>query len=422
MVMFFSGMLSSEQLAHKNPMATERNVLQMPGFLAESRLLARSSFLKSILRLRTNVIQDLWNTVFPEFKETVLRRFHSHTFYGTSPQKYEIDSLEFLKTTNGRGDYLVHLLQRRLAPTQMDLNSPDPVRDELFSYVKAQQYGHNTLLVRIDEWSRRWNLNDEWCRNHALTVLRTWLFNHELRWVGDFPLRLQPIQVEGWRSASSDLESDAAFSRLLVELKVEAKGSPDPLKFHFQTKDGDFNFEVRWNIAEENEARFKKRVQAELKLSLLEADINRVKLLRQEDTANNLGVKVFGTRLTSTDLAQTVTYDFERHLKKYLSAMKAWKKEVKATDDLVEISDKPCIEHFEWLVLYQIAGEDGTCLTHSEITDMALERNDIHFTADSVRKTIAKLAKLIDLGLRDPHQHAGRPRGSRKQITHRATR
>jgi hypothetical protein len=53
---------------------------------------------------------------------------------------------------------------------------------------------------------------------------------------------------------------------------------------------------------------------------------------------------------------------------------------------------------------------------------MARERNDIQPTADSVRKTIAKVAKLIDLRLRDPHQNAGRPCGSRKQITHRATR
>jgi len=67
-------------------------------------------------------------------------------------------------------------------------------------------------------------------------------------------------------------------------------------------------------------------------------------------------------------------------------------------------------------------GEDGTCLTHSEIADMARERSGIPLTTDAVRKTIAKVAKLIDLPLRDPHQHAGRPRGSRKQITHRATR
>ena len=304
-------------------MATERNVLQMPGFLAESRLLARATFLESILRLRTNVIQDLWDTVFPEFKKTVLRRFYSHIFDGTSTEKYEKDSLEFLKTTNGNGDYLIHLLQRRLAPTQMDLTSADPVRDELFCYVKAQQYGHNTLLDRINEWGRRWGLNDEWCRNYGLTVLRTWLFNPELRWVGALQSRLSPLNSEGWRSAYSDLESKADFSRFLVELQVEAKGSPGPLKFHLQTKDGDFNFEVSWNIAEENEARFKKRAQAELKLSLLEAELNRVKLLRQEDVANNMAVKVFGTRLASTDLAHTVTHDFERHLKKYLSEMKA---------------------------------------------------------------------------------------------------
>ena len=138
--------------------------------------------------------------------------------------------------------------------------------------------------------------------------------------------------------------------------------------------------------------------------------------------ANNLAVKVFGTRLASTDLAHTVTHDFEHHLKKYLSEMKAWKKEAKTTDNLEEISYKPCTEHFEWLVQYQIADEDGTCLSQSAIADLASERNGIPLTADVVRKTITKVAKLIDLPLRDPHQHAGRPRGSRKQITHRATR
>lgn len=383
-------------------MATERNVLQMPGYLAESRLLARASFLRSILHLRTNVIQDLWTTVFPEFKETVLHRFHSHIFYGTSPKEYEKDSLEFLKKTNGSGDYLVHLLQRRLAPAQMDLtlSSPDPVGDELFCYVTAQQYGHNALLDKIDKWSRRWNLDAEWCRNHGLTVLRAWLFDRELRWVGAFPSRLWPIQSEGWRLAFSNLESDADFSRFLVELKGEAKGSPDPLKFHLQAKDGEFTFEVSWNIAEENEARFKQRVQAELKLSLLEAEIKRVNLLRQEDAANNMAVKVFGTRLASTDLTHTVTRDFERHLKKYLSEMKAWKKEAKTTDDLVEISYKPRPEHFEWLVLYQIEGEDGTCLSHSAIADKTRERNGIQLTTDSVRKREAELCDqvLVDGG------------------------
>lgn len=403
-------------------MATERNVLQMPGYLAESRILARALFLGLILRLRTNVIKDLWNTVFPEFKETVLRRFHSSIFSGTSRQKYEKDSLEFFKTTNGSGDYLIHLLQRKLAPSQMDLTSPDPVGHELSCYAKAQQCGHNTLLDRIDEWSRRWNLDAEWCRDHALTVLRTWLFNDELRWVEAFPSWLWPIQAEGWRSASSDLEGRVDFSRFLVELDVESEGSPGPLKFQLQTEDSGFNFEVSWNFADENEAQFRKRAQAELKLALLEAEMNQVKLLRQEDAENNMAVKVFGTRLASTDLAHKANNEFEGYLKKYLSEMKTWKKEIKTKNDLEEISYKPRTEHFEWLVLYQIAGENGICLTHSEIADMARERNGIHLTTDSVRKTIAKLAKLIDLGLRDPHQHAGRPRGSRKQITHRATR
>jgi hypothetical protein len=68
---------------------TDRYVLQMPGWLAEFRLLARALFLDSILRLRTNVVEDLWNTVLPEFKRTVLCRFQSEVFDGISPQKYQ---------------------------------------------------------------------------------------------------------------------------------------------------------------------------------------------------------------------------------------------------------------------------------------------------------------------------------------------
>jgi hypothetical protein len=137
-----------------------------------------------------------------------------------------------------------------------------------------------------------------------------------------------------------------------------------------------------------------------------------------------MAVKVFGTRLASTDLTQKANNEFESQLKKYLLEMKTWKKETKTKNDLEEISYKPRDEHLEWLVLYQIAGEDGNCLSHSAIADMARERerNGIQPTADSVRKTISTVAKLINLRLRDPHQHAGRPRGSRKQITHRATR
>jgi len=135
-----------------------------------------------------------------------------------------------------------------------------------------------------------------------------------------------------------------------------------------------------------------------------------------------MAVKVFGTRLASTDLAHKANNEFEGHLKKYLLEMKTWKKETKTKNDLEEISYKPRDEHFEWLVLYQVADDDGNCLSHAAIADMARERNGIPLTSDSVRKTIAKVTKLINLGLRDPHQHAGRPRGSRKQITHRATR
>jgi len=395
----------------------------MPGFLAESRLLARASFLELILRLRPNVIKDLWNAVLPEFKRTVLRRFHSEIFGGISPQKYQKDADEFRKTSSSSGDYLVHLLQQRLSPGQMDLAAPDPVGEELFCYAQAQDNGHGMLLNAIDQWSRRWNLDAEWCRDHALTVLYAWLFNQELRWIGTLPSRLLPIQFEGWRSAFRDFESDADFSHFLVELAVESDGAPEPLRFTLQTEACSFSFETSWNIATENEAQFKKRLQSAMRLWLREAEMTQVTLLKQEDASDNIPVKVFERRLALTDLVQTTSKEeFEKYLQKYLSEMKAWHNKAKTENSLVEIPYKPCSKHLESLLHYQIPNEDGTCLSHSAIVDIDRESNGTELTTDSVRKTIAKVAKLIDLRLRNPHQHAGRPRGSGKQITHRATR
>ena len=63
-------------------MATERYALEHPGDWAESRILARASFLNAILRHRPNVIQDLWTAVLPEFKRAVATRYCSQITEG----------------------------------------------------------------------------------------------------------------------------------------------------------------------------------------------------------------------------------------------------------------------------------------------------------------------------------------------------
>lgn len=88
---------------------------------------------------------------------------------------------------------------------------------------------------KVQEWSERWNLNAEWCCDHAVAVLRNWLSSDEIRWVGVFPSRLWPVQYEGWRAAVSDLTNEGISSRVLIEIYMEADSDfPEPFRYTSQ--------------------------------------------------------------------------------------------------------------------------------------------------------------------------------------------
>jgi hypothetical protein len=435
-------------------MSTARYVLQMQGDLGESRLLARALFLTSIIRLRPDVVKDLWQTVLPAFRLAVLAHFHSEIFQGIDPEEYQKEKeKEFIEAPQLCGDYLVDLIQRKLSLRHTTLAIGDnPLRHAFFSFYRITQAEDCKHLVdEIQEWSQRWNLRAEWCRDHALAVLRAWLGHNEIRWAGVFPSRLWPVQFDGWRSAVSELEDNALFSQVLVELKTEAKPkAPKRLVFKPGKKDPAFCFEIWWNVAEESEAQFKKRVRIDFKLWLLETEATRIRILKKDEESKPLSVKEFEKQLAPRNLAgPDGVNQFGRELRKYITKVKDWKKKTKAKHRLVEASGEPHIEHVRWLVLYQVP---GPCLTYSEIVKVAgkltlltlpgsllchpyLSRSvssafeflfppitrDPTYSTDSVRKSIQKAAELIDLSLRDPHQHAGRPRGTGKPILHKVT-
>jgi hypothetical protein len=244
-------------------MSTARYVLQMQGDLGESRLLARASFLTSILRLRPDVVKDLWQTVLPAFRLAVLVHFHSEVFQGIDPAEYQKEKeKEFIEAPQLCGDYLVDLIQRKLSLRHTTLVTGDnPLRHAFFSFDSITKVdGYEILVEQLHEWSKRWNLNAEWCRDHALAVLRAWLSHNEIRWAGVFPSRLWPVQFDGWRSAVCDLEDNGLFTQILVELKTEAgPKAKKPLNFKPRKKDPTFCFESGWRVAEESEAQFKKK-------------------------------------------------------------------------------------------------------------------------------------------------------------------
>lgn len=434
--------------------SSERYVLQMPGQLAATRIRARASFLRSILYLRPNAVADLWDTALSEFKQLVLARFFQEIFDGIDPKSYLKEKHEkCLAGAESICDFLVDLIQQRLSPdNSVPGSSEDLVREAFFSYGEATDSPENKLLItKIDEWSRRWNLDEDWCRDHALAVLRRWLFDRELKWVGLFNFA-HPTQIQqrGWISTVSELETEAPFSNVLVELDLEADSEfPSPLKFSPRNKRSNFSFENRWNLARESELEFKMRVRLEFRLALAEAEVSRLKTLRQQpDLLRTATAKEFERLLTEISLSgrNGVIESFERELQNYIANVNAWRTKAKLQCKLEEGPQPPRDEHLRWLILCRIPDKNEKCLTYSEIVDTAavftillwmlppsLAQQFVFgisflyshiegsaLTAEASRKNITSAAKLIGLKTKNPHIHRGRPRGTGKPIVLRA--
>lgn len=438
-------------------MSSERCVLQMPGQLAATRIRARASFLRSIFYLRPNVVADLWDTALSEFKQVVLARFFREIFNGIDPKSYLKEKHEkCLAGAETICDHLVDLIQQRLSPDNSVLGlSDDLVRKAFFSYGSATNSPENkSLITKIDAWSRRWNLNEDWCRDHALAVLRRWLFDRELKWVGLFNFA-QPTRIQqgGWISTVSELETEAPFSNVLIELDLESDSEfPAPLKFSPRNRRSDFSFENRWNLARESELEFKMRVRLEFRLALAEAEVSRLKTLRQQpELLRTATAREFERLLTEISLSgrNGVLESFERELQNYIANVNDWRTKAKLQYNLEEGPQPPRDEHLRWLILCRIPNKDGNCLTYSEIVETAVAftillwmlppnlaqqilfatsflyahiEDGSALTAEASRKNITTTAKLIGLKTKNPHVHRGRPRGTGRPLTLRARR
>jgi hypothetical protein len=410
----------------------ERHALQMPGDLSATRIQARASFLRSIICLRPRVVAALWHTAFPEFKRIVLLRFSHEIFGGLDPQSYIKEKHEqYLADPKRVGDYFVDLIQQKLA---QDESLPglqgDLVRQAFFDYVTVTGSPKNkSLITLIDDWSRRWNLDEDWCRDHALAVLREWLFDRELKWVGLLrSCQALHIQQRGWLSVAGELETEAPFSAILVDLDLESDSEiPEPLSFS-PPKNPNFRFQSCWNIATESEIEFKRRVRLEFRMALSEAERSRLQNLQQDrDFLRTATARVFERGLTETSLSGSngLFESFERHLQDYVVTINSWRTKTKLKYRLDEGVRPPRDEHLRWLILCRVPDKDGTCFTYSELVaaTACLDTEEGRaLTAEAARKSITAAANQISLKTKNPHSHRGRPRGTGKPIAFRASR
>lgn len=399
---------------------------------------ARASFLKSVIDFRPHVVTDLWNTALPEFRRVVLSRFRDKIF-GDNEENYRGNE-KALPESRPQVDYPVLILQQKLAPRPLaTVTQVDPLREAFFSCHKASQLPENAqLLERIHEWSKRFNLDVDWCRDHALSVLRKWLYDGELRWVSAFPFLLLLIQSNGWRSAVNDLHEDADLSSILVDVDFHTKyGEPPPFEFHwwrsaindlhedadlsgipvdvdFHTKHGEpqtefhlsgLDFKDSWSLVTESESQFKRRVEVIFRLSLAEWEVGHLNRLVAKQAWHLDAITLESQLARSRGALQA----FKLNLNEYVSEIKKWQSTIRSDLDLIQALAQPSEEQVKWLVFYQVPQDDFLCLPYSAIARSSSS------TRDAVRKKVKNTADFIGLKLRDPSLNSGRPRLSRKR-------
>ena len=349
---------------------------------------ARAQFLEYIARLKPQVIADLWDSVFPEFRWAVIRRFPKEVFEGISDLDAYFKEKQKKYFEDPDSNY-VHLLHRRLeqatgAPPYRAMaqlrNQPelqvkvnevvqrycaavhnalvaeliqsklitepgvDAIKTSFRSYAQIAERKEDQLLVNsIHKWSETWNLNAAWCRDHAVAVLREWLSHRQLRSVGLYTSE-EAMQRTGWSSAARELLFDSIMSRLSADSAVYGLRGPKPLTFRL----GNDEFEREgFNRLTESQATYKRKSLADFELWVMERRRPKVvRILHAGEDENDLTIEPL------FEIVRRFTKALNHHIRATLKATN------KTVGKLIRVKRKRSLaNHVKWAVEYQVAPE-----------------------------------------------------------------
>ncbi|HEY0763697.1 MAG TPA: hypothetical protein VGD61_15095 [Pyrinomonadaceae bacterium] len=356
---------------------------------SELCLQARAQFLESVLRLKPQVVADLWGKAFPEFKLAVIRRFAKEILNGIEDigRYFEEQQNKFLEDLQDQDSNYFHLLHRKLEETtgarpygafellseRPDLKEKineviqhfligfqnasvvkliqskltiefggDPITQEFRFYAAiAERDEDKALAAAIQIWSETWNLNADWCRDHAVAVLREWLSHHQLSSVGFYSTE-QAMQGTGWASATHELLFASVASRVSTETAVYGMHGPKPLQFKW----GSYNFErPGFNRLRESRRAYKEKSLAAFELYLSEKRRKPLLELVNSDEGGR-------------DPKLEPYYEVLKQFKKVLNwhICETLKATDKAAGELIKINRKPALSnHVRWAVEFHVA-------------------------------------------------------------------
>ncbi|HEY6803386.1 MAG TPA: hypothetical protein VI306_07390 [Pyrinomonadaceae bacterium] len=391
-------------------------------------------------------MQDLYTSIFPEFVIAVVEYFQDsllndkQTASGTDPflrlcQK-EIDGLEetseppWLASVDSSMRELIDTHRAQLVLSHLKGKLPEQKLVDLACLPlmrligTVRQLGEPTiaasfrdwltllklprlqsLKIALLDWSEKWNLDADWCRDYAIKVLRQLLFDEPHRWtflnVDPNPLGVTPTrnsQISGhWKFVARDGEFAVGWSQATLSGDVFLG---DPADFSFDYRGLPFRV-PGFNPIIESAIEWKRKVEIDFRVLLYTGELQRLTKLKN-----------------SLDEDADLENEFSRYMQVFDDQVSKHIKDVQLRLEYAEVEQgllrvkekRQPDKHIAWTVRYQIPRSNNQgCELAKEIA--------VAEGLKSPAVSIAVTELLLEIGLNKRRSSSGRKRGSKDSVS-----
>lgn len=392
-------------------MKRENYVLEKRKVPSDSVRRHRALFLSLISELQPNVVRDLWDRLFLDFSFVVAQRFKKDLLgdaeRNVSTGKEVVRCLlaqamrqwEANKSLKANDDNLLSSTFSRFS-----VIDPERLKEAFPNWATLlESKGVGRAPKQIIGWSLRWNLDADWCRDHALDVLREWVGAKELKWELLIP---GLAQQKGWTRAVLQKSSDLIWSRSHDALQM-SRDEPPLFDFHWE----DVHFHAgSWNYFDEEVDNWQRKTMLDFRIWLSEKELAQLNQLKKKQAwrPDVFPVTEFEKHLSWRNGALR---GFNSGLSEYVREMRKRRDTAKTKYDLIEVGEKHKLrQHLQWTVEYQVCGN-----TLREIAEPAnSELGNNQFDLSTIQRGVDGILRLIALKRR-PDAKQGRRRGSKNK-------
>lgn len=319
---------------------------------------ARAVFLSLILDLYPSVAEDLWNKAFFDFSFAVAHRFKTELLAEqaqTMKSGQEVLSCLLLEAMKRQGAESSKLSEEIAVGVTFgsfrEINS-DQLESIFPNWASLMNLEETASVSKaVHEWSIHWNLDADWCRDHALNVLCEWVADEHLKWVFLSPSTRTQLERKGWRRAVTATIWNVQWSRVRDALNI-FDGDLNPFEFHWR---GSVFEAPAWNYLKDKEADWRRRIRVRFNIWVSEMELERIGPLKEEGALEELTAGEIDSQLAWRNGALS---KFNSSVRDYLRRRKVAREAVRSDHDLVEVDEKPkLLPHIEWAVKYQLGGQ-----------------------------------------------------------------